>query len=215
MARRRNSDAYFRSLHRRVAAGEYDLIPALAREWERAGGGASHPAIAEVARTFENLERNGDHHDAPADILELFRDMESYTECDENAAVNRDVGYLDGAADALGMTIAELWEESERVRGGAGARRREREDEEREDEAPQQQGAFSHVYAETRCPGCNADLTAEDAVTMTVQPGNGRVLTRLDVQGELQDEGDAIIRGMHAGSECSSCGGSLNEMEMT
>lgn len=138
MARRRNSDARLRELIRRIEQGEYGLIPALSREWLRLGG-TELPAIKEVARTFENIEDNGwKYLDAPPRILNLFTDLEDYPECDENGAMNADIGYVHGVADALGMTIEELWEESEGLRDGEGERRkleREAEVDELEDSA--------------------------------------------------------------------------------
>lgn len=123
MARRRNSDTRLRDLIRRIDQGDYELIPALAHEWARAG--TELPAIREVVRTFENIESNGWRYlDAPPRILDLFTDLEDYPECDENGAMNADIGYIHGVADALGMTTEELWDESERLRDGEGERRR-------------------------------------------------------------------------------------------
>lgn len=143
MARRRNSDTRLRDLARRVGQGDHDLIPVLAREWVRAGG-SELPAIRDVATTFENIESNGwGHLDAPPRILDLFTDLEDYPECDENGAMNADIGYIRGVADALGMTIEELWAESEKARGGEGERRRQaREDGQDELECAQCGGRF-------------------------------------------------------------------------
>lgn len=122
--RRRNSDEAFRRLHRKVVEGDITEIPALARAYARRGGGPlSDAVLRDVVASFTNLEAAADAHDGPADIFRLFVDIESYPECDENAVVNAEVGYIKGVADGTGFSYAELWALSEKERGGAGAAR--------------------------------------------------------------------------------------------
>lgn len=115
--RRRNSDDRFRELIRRISAGDHSLIPALARQWERQGelGSSIAPdALREVVAAFERLERSLATDD-PRVLLSA-----------DVVAGDRDAGFLFGVMTALGLTADELWDESERARGGAGNSRLQR-----------------------------------------------------------------------------------------
>ena len=75
--------------------------------------------------------------------------------------------------------------------------------------------AYRHRYP-TTCPNCNADLKADNAVTIhfIVAGQPGEVASRLDPQGWLADIDSVIAHGHHSGTDCRSCGSGIDQYEI-
>lgn len=75
---------------------------------------------------------------------------------------------------------------------------------------------FTHTYSVITCPSCQADLTQEDAVTMTTSVGGSirEVPSRLDSEGSLEDVDDLLKNGYHSGSSCTACGAGLEDHQL-
>lgn len=65
----------------------------------------------------------------------------------------------------------------------------------------------------TRCPHCNADLTAEGGITLGLSIGGAVVErgTRLDNGLLVDTEDGAVAAGFHSYTECGGCGEMLDE----
>lgn len=122
------SDDRLRALVRRIAAGETDLIPAVARLWARTGGDARvipPETLEEVVRGFRAIERDSEARGRNPDIVDLFARLR-HGHVYPQGAIGYWIAFIRGVASALGMTIEQVWAESERARDGAGARARRR-----------------------------------------------------------------------------------------
>ena len=77
--------------------------------------------------------------------------------------------------------------------------------------------AYQHRYRSTVCPECSADLTRPNSVLADFNSGEGppwsRRLTRLELNGNLQDVDNCIARGWHVHSRCYACDFDLSEIE--
>lgn len=90
MRHRRNSDETLRSLIRRIAAGEHDLLPQAARAWERLHGSPDLPdrLVNDIVNAFTALEGALEEYAGPYDVLECWTDLEDYPELDDAAGAN-------------------------------------------------------------------------------------------------------------------------------
>jgi hypothetical protein len=74
---------------------------------------------------------------------------------------------------------------------------------------------YRHCYP-TKCPKCNADLTADNAVVIhfIVADCPGEVISRLDQDGWLADMDNIIAHGHHSGTGCRGCGEGIDGYEI-
>jgi hypothetical protein len=74
---------------------------------------------------------------------------------------------------------------------------------------------YQHCYP-TKCPKCDADLTADDTVVLHFiaagQPSE--VASHLDQDGWLMDVDNVIMHGHHSGTNCRPCGERLDGYEI-
>lgn len=77
--------------------------------------------------------------------------------------------------------------------------------------------SYQHRYCTTRCPSCDADLTADRGIIIDIWDdrfGGSQLLSRLDEDGLLIDAMDAVAAGFHAGTRCAKCGSNdINDFE--